>query len=144
MQCFFLITYFPIKSVVLVTNCIFSLGLLHCFPLILLFLPQKRIISQNFLCLGVFIFSSFFFFFFGVLMKICPLLILRISATLPLMVFLTEHDIKIYRTINLPNQIQSKKVKYSHCWGLGNAVCDLSSQYVNRVTICFHQISQEV
>ena len=58
--------------------------------------------------------------------------------------FLTDHHITIYRTINLPNQIQSKKEKHSYYWGQGNAICDLPFQYVNRVIICFHQISKEV
>ena len=121
-----------------------------CFPLILLLLPQKRIISQKSpLLRGIYLFLLFFFLFYLFFFKY-PNENMATACNKNQSYyafdgfFLTDHHITIYRTINLPNQIQSKKEKHSYCWGLGNAVCDLPSQYVNRVTICFHQISQQV
>ena len=148
MQCFFHITYFPVKSIVLVTNCIFSLGLLHyVFLLYYCCYHRRGSYPRNLLYLGVFIFSFFFSFFFICFFFKYPNENMATACNKNQSYyafggfFLTDHHITIYRAINLPNQIQSKKEKHSYCWGLGNAVCDLPSQYVNRVTICFHQIS---
>lgn len=129
MHCFFLITYFPIKSTVLVTKWIFSLNLLHHIsPYIAAFpIEENDILESPLLRYLIFLWCSD--------ENMSTAYYKNQNYSYLWWFYLTDHHITIYRTINFPNQIHSWKVKHPYCWGLGDELCDLPSQYVNRVNL---------